>query len=320
MRLRYIEMFQAVLETGTLTGAARLLNISQPAATKLLRQAERQLGFPLFTRVRGRLRPTIEAGLLRSRIEKISDEVNELRRLAENLKPSVHRVLRIVSTPALANNLVPHVITRLRSASVDVGIEVFTQHSRELLDSILLRESDIGLTLQNTDHPGVHCQPLWEGSVRVIAQRGYWPAGEVDAPMPIEQLAGASVVGIGIRDELGRKLHEHLECLPVAPRISTWVQTYQVARSLVSFGHGLALVDPFTALGAGDDGIQVRPLEPEIPVSLYALYRNDSELSPLQSVLLNNVRDAANMMIRGQAPACSRRWRRDAVSSGMCSL
>jgi DNA-binding transcriptional LysR family regulator len=48
MRLRYIELFHAVLTTGSLTGAANLLNISQPAASKALQQAENQLGFTLF--------------------------------------------------------------------------------------------------------------------------------------------------------------------------------------------------------------------------------------------------------------------------------
>ncbi|HET7663085.1 MAG TPA: LysR family transcriptional regulator, partial [Rhodanobacteraceae bacterium] len=58
MRLRYIELFHAILTTGSLTGAAKLLNISQPAASKALQHAESQLGFALFSRVRGRLQPT----------------------------------------------------------------------------------------------------------------------------------------------------------------------------------------------------------------------------------------------------------------------
>ena len=47
MRLRHIELFHAVLTAGSLTGAARMLNISQPAASKVLQLAEQQLGFAL---------------------------------------------------------------------------------------------------------------------------------------------------------------------------------------------------------------------------------------------------------------------------------
>ena len=58
MRLRHVELFQAVLQTGSLTAAAELLHISQPAASKILQHAEQQLGFALFSRVRGKLLPT----------------------------------------------------------------------------------------------------------------------------------------------------------------------------------------------------------------------------------------------------------------------
>ncbi|MDT9646790.1 LysR family transcriptional regulator, partial [Pseudomonas sp. JV245A] len=53
MRLRHIEIFQAIRQTGSISGAAQLLHVSQPAVTKVLQHAELQLGFPLFLRVRG---------------------------------------------------------------------------------------------------------------------------------------------------------------------------------------------------------------------------------------------------------------------------
>ena len=58
MRLRHIEMLHAVMVTGTISGAARLLNITQPAATQSLQHAELQLGYKLFRRVKNRLVPT----------------------------------------------------------------------------------------------------------------------------------------------------------------------------------------------------------------------------------------------------------------------
>jgi hypothetical protein len=71
IHLRYIEI-QAILQAGTLTDAASLLNISQPAATKLLKQAERRLGFPLFVRVKGQWHLTPESHLLKGQIESFS--------------------------------------------------------------------------------------------------------------------------------------------------------------------------------------------------------------------------------------------------------
>jgi DNA-binding transcriptional LysR family regulator len=298
MRLRHIEVFQAVLQAGTLTGAAVLLNISQPAATKVLQHAERQLGFPLFTRVRGRLQLTPEALILRDKIESISDGVRELQRLASNIKASDCATLRVVSTPTLASAMIPKAVSRLRASSLyrDSAIELFTQHTREMLNSIILRETDIGFTMQELDHPGVRCNKLCEGELMVIAPMGFWPPADIGKPISIEQLAGAPVVGIAVRDSLGRELQTLLEFLDPPPKISTWVQTYQLARSLVSEGHGLGLVDPFTAFGDGNDSVMVRRLSEEIPVSLFAIYRIDKLLDPIQSAFIDQVRAVANAM------------------------
>ena len=58
MRLKHIEVFHAVMQTGSVSAAARLLHVTQPAVSRTLQHAELQLGFPLFERVRGRLTPT----------------------------------------------------------------------------------------------------------------------------------------------------------------------------------------------------------------------------------------------------------------------
>jgi DNA-binding transcriptional LysR family regulator len=302
MRLRHIEIFQAVLQAGTLTGAAALLNISQPAATKLLQHAERQLGFALFARVRGRLQLTEQALILRDKVEKISDEMRDLQRLAANLRGSGSRTLRIVSTPTLASAMIPRAVTCLRKPFRDVHVELFTQHSREMLNSILLREADLGLTLQEMNPPLVNCLTVCQGELMVIAPMGWWSNKELGQPIAIQELADTNLVGIATRDSLGRQLQAHLEYLSPPPKISTWVQTYQLARSLVRNGHGLALVDPFTAFGDGDGFVQIRPLAPEMVISLHAIYRVDTGLDAMQKAFLESVRHISDEMLSSLAP------------------
>ena len=55
MRLRHIEVFNAVMQTGSVSAAARLINVTQPAVSRTLQHAELQMGFALFQRARGRL-------------------------------------------------------------------------------------------------------------------------------------------------------------------------------------------------------------------------------------------------------------------------
>ncbi|WP_164142218.1 LysR family transcriptional regulator, partial [Serratia marcescens] len=81
-----IEVFQAIRQAGSVSGAAQLLHVSQPAVSKVLQHAEQQLGFPLFLRVRGKLLATPEALELEREVAKLSDSLQAVRRLAQNLR------------------------------------------------------------------------------------------------------------------------------------------------------------------------------------------------------------------------------------------
>ena len=118
--------------------------------------------------------------------------------------------------------------------------------------------------------------------------------------LSVTALADQPMVGIAVHDALGRMLQGHLSQVVPAPRTAVWVQTYQLAYSLVAQGEGLALVDPFTAAWGGGKTVQTRPLKLQLDVVLYALYRLDSPLNPLQKRFLGLVRQLAQQML-GQA-------------------
>lgn len=297
MRLRHIELFHAVLTTGSLTGAADLLNISQPAASKALQHAECQLGFALFSRVRGRLQPTEQALLLRHRVDRIIQELHDLQRLTANLSRPDSCSLRVTCTPTLAQALVPDAATLLRKSFPGTTAELFTQHSAEMCESLMLHEVDIGLTLQDASHPGLRQERLCHGHVMVIAPPGWWSSEELARPLPVGELAGQPMIGIAMHDALGRMLQGHLIQVEPPPRTSVWVQTYQLAYALVAQGEGLALVDPFTASrGCGAD-VQTRPLKLQLDVVLHAVYRVDSPLRPVQKRFLELVGQRARAML-----------------------
>ncbi|MGN6313170.1 MAG: LysR family transcriptional regulator [Rhodanobacteraceae bacterium] len=297
MRLRYIELFHAVLTTGSITGAAKLLDISQPAASKALQHAEDKLGFALFSRVRGRLQPTQQALLLRDRIEKIIQDVNELQRLTTNMGQPGSCPLRVTCTPTLALALLPTATVLLRKSFPDVTVELSTQHSAAMCESLTLRETDIGLTLQDTGHQTLRQRVLCRGPVMVIAPPGWWPEAELAQPLPIGALANQAMIGIAVRDALGNMLQSHLAKVEPAPHTAVSVQTYQLAHSLVAKGEGLALVDPFTARCGDAKSVQRRPLKPHLDVVLYAMHRPDNPLNPVQKRFLDLVRQLAQRML-----------------------
>lgn len=299
MQLRHIELLQAILQSGSLTAAAELLCISQPAASKALKHAEQQLGFALFTRVRGKLQPTEEALILSRETERLARGLESIRRLSDNLRHGEARPIRLVGTPALVQTLIPEAVCRWREVFPNAICELASHHTQEIVQALLLREADIGLTLQPVRHPDLRVEVVGEGRMMVIAPPDWWAAEALASPLPLQALSGTPFVALESDDMLVHTLHSQLSQLVPPPRINVWVQTYQLARRLVAAGQGLALVDPLTALDGQAERLQARPLEPRVSVRLHVLCRIDKAHGPAERRLLALVDGVARRLLRG---------------------
>ncbi|NBF02996.1 LysR family transcriptional regulator [Pseudomonas sp. Fl5BN2] len=297
MRLRHIEVIQALLQTAHLGTAAELLQLSVAEVEAVLRDAESQLGFMLFASVRGRLQATREARELQPAITRVYDAFDPLQRLADSLRFHQAPPLRIVGTAPLVQQLLPQCIAALRRRFTDTPCSLLSQSTRDMVNSLLLRDCDLGLSLHDPEHPDIHCQPLAQGKLFLLAPHGWLQAKQ--KYVALQDLAGQAMVGLEGQDPLSVILASKLQNLRPSPVIQTRVQTYQMMRSLVEAGEGLAIVDPFTAVGARIAGLDVSPLSPPIGVTLYALRRNGSDTSPLLNALLELLTEQAEALLAG---------------------
>jgi DNA-binding transcriptional LysR family regulator len=117
MKARQLEVFRAVMRCGTLSGAARALSVSQPALSQILLHTEDDLGFSLFRRVKGRLVPTAEAEELFPEADRVFEELEELRRLARELRHGKAGVVRLAASAPPALSIVPHALKSFRRTS-----------------------------------------------------------------------------------------------------------------------------------------------------------------------------------------------------------
>ncbi|WP_338768520.1 LysR substrate-binding domain-containing protein [Massilia sp. METH4] len=276
MRLRHIEVFHAIMQVGTISGAAQVLHISQPAVTKVLQHCELQLGMPLFERVRGKLYPKPEAHRLFAETEKLNRDLQGIRRLAASLKGRAVETIRMVSTPTLAISVLPDAMSEWRRDFPTTRCELATHHTSEIVNMLRLGEADFGLSLQDPRHPGIVAEPIAQGVMTAIAPPGTWRDDELALPLSPCGLQG-ELIGYADNDPLGELVVAACEAQGIHPTFRTVVQTYQIARSLVQAGGGMAVVDPFTA--ASSSRIQRRPLTPAIGIQLYLLTAGHSPLS-----------------------------------------
>ena len=296
MRLRHIEVFHAIMQVGTISGAAQVLHISQPAVTKVLQHAELQLGMPLFERVRGKLYPKPEAHRLFAETEKLNRDLQGIRRLAASLKNRVGETVRLVSTPTIAVSILPAALTAWRRGFAQTRCELATFHTSEIVNALRLGEADLALSLQDPRHPGIEAEPIAQGMLTVLAPAGTWSDDECRLPFTPADLKG-ELIGLADSDPLGEMVVAACEAQDASPVFQTVVQTYQIARSLVEAGAGMAVLDPFTAASAAPDKVQCRPWEPALPVQLYLLTASHAPLSHGARELANCIGAAARALL-----------------------
>ena len=297
MRLRHIEVIQAILQTGHLGTAAEWLQLPVGDVDATLKDAEQQLGFMLFASVRGRLQATRETLELQAQITALYEALEPLQRLASRLKHHHAPPLRALCTPPLANQLLPQSIAALRRRFQDMPCNLSSQPVGEIINSLLLHEADVGLSLHDPEHPHIQSTVLAQGKLQLLAPHGWLKPKQ--KYIALQELAGQSLIGLEGHDPLSRLLDAKLHALRPLPVVQTRVQTYPMMRGLVEAGEGLAIVDPFTALGARESGLDACPVSPPIVVSLYALTLKDAAASPALTALLEIVTQKAESLLLG---------------------
>lgn len=321
MRLRHIEIFEAIRRTGSLTEAAAALHISQPAASKLLAHAESQLGFKLFDRVKGRLVATREAEILTPEIARLSQDLSSVRRLASNLRDRPNGHLRLGCAPALGLGLLPGVVRDSRDAQPGITFDIHTHHSAELVQGLLTRELDLAITFDTNDYPGLTRMGLGHTELVHLSRRaalGPLRLSELSEARGVEASgAGASgaaasgaaasgspaaadtLIVLDASDASGALLQLALDAQGLAPQVAIQVQTHYVACALVDAGCGDAIVDAITAQAMLRPGMTLRRLEPALRVPISIMTRNQDPLSALHRDLIERLRAACAALLEG---------------------
>lgn len=272
MRLRHIEVFHAVYLTGSASGAARALNVSQPSVSKVLKHAEDQLGFDLFERTQGRLIPTEKGILLFEEIEPLFDGFLELKKFTTSLASQRTGRLRFATTPAFGLEIVPIALTKFSKENPDITIEVETLHAAEVIKALKADQIDLGLVFDAPRTPGLVAKSLGKtGFVCVAPPEIKLPKGET---VSLASLEGYPIVTLNDKSVLGRVLNNKLADTFVGSIDSRFiVETYHVAKRLVKYGAGVAIIDEVTAYSGDKTGLQFKPVEPRIDVEMSVVTR-----------------------------------------------
>lgn len=278
MKLRHIEVFHAVYLTGSTSGAARALNVSQPTISKVLKHSEDQLGFQLFDRTKGRLFPTEKGIKLFGEIEPIFEKVNNLKVFSQKLASSKKGRLRVATTPAFGVEIAPKALAAFSKLHADVTVEIETLHATEVIKALRDDTIDLGLVFDAPHAPGITSKVIGKTEFVCVAPADFNLPGK--GALHLKDLEGFPLITLNEKSILGRLLAKQLSNAfnePVDSRII--IDTYHIAKRLVQQKAGVAIIDKITAFSGDVSYLQFREIAIDLDISIGLVSRINEPLS-----------------------------------------
>ncbi|PWE27500.1 hypothetical protein C4N9_15750 [Pararhodobacter marinus] len=248
MKVQHIQVLVAIAEHGSLRAAAKALGKSQPGLTQALRQAEDDLGLPIFVRTsRGVVLTDIgERVLLRART--ITSEINRLDEEVNQLRGELTGAVHVCVSPFAAARIMPRAIAAFRKTHPKIDVHL----SSGLFPGALkpLREGATDLVIGPAPPPDmireIAVEYLMEGPIHIITASES-PLLAARSLRDLEQAQWIMIGGPGGPGDIFRKPFEDHGFNP--PHATTTSESYYGALSLIE---SLGAVCTFPALLLGD--------------------------------------------------------------------
>ncbi len=260
-----MEIFRAVMLTGSINGASKMLFISQPAVSRIVSHTEQSLGFQLFNRTKGKLVPTPEGEALFREVDDFYHHAMRVSEFATDLSRGPSGTLNMSSSPCLSYLVIPEAIARFVQRYPRIRVNYHTTLLHGMAAEVLSNKVDLVVSVLPLEHPHLKVERISKGRMVCVLPEGHDLAAlEV---VSLADLVKYPLITHHSSIQFGRMVASAFEAagLELVPHI-TVLQT-EIACSLVRAGAGAAIVDQYTAAGAVWPGLQVRPLVEEIPLA-----------------------------------------------------
>ncbi len=291
---RQLGLFRSVMLHGNLSRAAEASNSSQPTLSRELARLEQVLGFDLFDRVRGRLRPTARALALMQEVERSFIGLEQIAQRARELRTLSGSRLRLACLPALAHALVPHALLALAGTAPQALVSVQPLESPWLEQALSEQRFDLGLSEASEAPPGVGWQALFEANEVAVLPTSHRLCHK--QVLQAQDFEGEHFISLAVNDPYRQAIDSlfsergvnRLQCLETESAVAICAMVRQ--------GLGVAIVNPLTALECAGSGLEVRPLSVGIPFKISLMLPEMPAPHSLREALVLALQDASRIL------------------------
>jgi LysR family nitrogen assimilation transcriptional regulator len=291
MDLKQLKALVTVVETGSVTRAAELLHLVQPAVTRQIHALEHELGVLLFERTRQGMRPT-EAGTTLA--ERARRALTELDRARAELSPVPGMVTGLVSIGLLestAEMLAQPLAAAVLREHPGIELRLLTAYSGHLQQWLDDGDLDLSLLYNLTSTPSLNVRPLVREKLWVVAPAG---AG-LDARRPVALAVAAEhplvlpAPGHALRVLIDRAVAQ----AEVTAAIAVQTNSMSLQKQLVAGGHGWTILP-----GAGIAADVAKGTLSAAPLAAPEVFRSIAIGTPRSGPVSPAVRIVAEELVR----------------------
>lgn len=281
--------------TGTVSGAAEIMNISQPAVSRLIDALEGALEMTLFDRGTGRLVPTVEARLFYDELQKAFASYDHLSTVAKDIKFGRQGSLHIACLPAIGLGFLPDVIAAYAAVQPDVRIRYDLQLSMRVEELVSAQQVDLGIAEFPFDRPGFEREDFCRVPY-VMAL----PAGHPLSALPVitpADLVDVRMVSLSTESVGRRFVNACFTDAGVTQHIVCETMFSAGLCAMVRRKLGVGIVDLFTAHDFAGSGVIFRRFEPEVMFHVGLLYPRHQSRSRTSAQFLTTLRQKRNDLL-----------------------
>ncbi|VAW21368.1 Transcriptional regulator, LysR family [hydrothermal vent metagenome] len=216
--------FGAVIEQGSLSGAARQLGVSQPTIGRHIQTLESELGATLFIRTIKGFEPNASAMRLFEQVKMAKNSLSEAAILAEGSNAKLSGAVRITASTITSHYILPKMLAQLREQFPSIEIELVPSDSAE---NLLMRECDIAVRMFRPTQLELIARKIGQSPMTCCAHTQY--LAKNGAPKDIKDLYDFDLVGfdrsellLSVARQLGFDLQRHHFTLRTDSQTAMW--------------------------------------------------------------------------------------------------
>jgi len=262
LNLRALKSFHEIIQAGSATAAAERLGLSQPGVSRLIAKLERDLGFELFYREKGRLVPTAEGLLLYEEATLAFSNIERINSLVRNIRNHEMGHLKIVAPPSFSEGVLSDVIASflLNHPKVRLNIDSRSAETAKLL--VATRAADCGFAKLPLDRPDIDAQKIVSCDTVCVVPRNHPLAGKGE--ITPTHLRDYPLILLGYGRWSRTQIDDAFKRAGVYPTVKIETHTVGAACALAAKGIGIAIVNELMAKSFLGAELALVPFRPEI--------------------------------------------------------